>query len=74
MPPLIGSRNNFTFDNLRVAGNYAGALKLAGLSSATTGAEAMSVSVASVPEPSAFSLLVVGMGGLIALRRARRTA
>ena len=68
---LIGSRNNFTFDNLRVAGNYAGALKLAGLSSATTGAEAMSVSVASVPEPSALSLLAVGLGGLLALRRSR---
>lgn len=71
---LIGSRNNFTFDNVRVNGNYAGALKLSGLSSATTGAEAMSVSVASVPEPSALSLLVVGLGGLIALRRVRRKA
>ena len=71
---LIGTRDNFTFDNLRVNGNYAGALKLSGLSSATTGAEAMSVSVASVPEPSALSLLVVGLGGLIALRRVRRKA
>jgi len=71
---LIGSRNNFTFDNLRVNGNYAGALKLSGLSSATTGAETISTSVASVPEPSAFSLLVVGLGGLIALRRVHRKA
>ncbi len=71
---LIGTRDNFTFDNLRVNGNYAGALKLSGLSSATTGAEAMSVSVASVPEPSALSLLVVGLGGVIALRRVRRKA
>gem|GEM_PF-4430390 len=62
---LIGSRNNFTFDNLRVAGNYAGALKLSGLSSATTGAETISTSVASVPEPSALSLFVVGLGGVI---------
>ena len=70
---LLGSRNNFTFDNIRVNGNYAGALKLSGLSSATTGAEAMQVSVASalVPEPSAVSLLVVGMG-VVALRRVRR--
>ncbi|NBS14777.1 MAG: PEP-CTERM sorting domain-containing protein [Verrucomicrobia bacterium] len=44
------------------------------LSSATTAAETISTSVASVPEPSAFSLLVVGLGGLIALRRVRRTA
>ena len=65
---LIGSRDNFSFDNVRVAGDYAGALKLAGLSSATTGAEA----IAGVPEPSALSLLAVGMGGMIALRRMRR--
>jgi hypothetical protein len=72
---LIGIRSNFTFDNLRVNGNYAGALKLSGLSSATTAAETISTSVASVvPEPSSVSLLVVGMGGLIALRRVRRTA
>ena len=69
---LMGSRGNFTFDNVRVNGNYAGALKLSGLSSATTGAETISTSVASVPEPSALSLLVVGLGGLVALRRVRR--
>ncbi|NDE46733.1 MAG: PEP-CTERM sorting domain-containing protein [Betaproteobacteria bacterium] len=34
----------------------------------------MSTSVASVPEPSALSLLVVGLGGVIALRRVRRKA
>ena len=69
---LLGSRNNFTFDNIRVNGNYAGALKLSGLSSATTAAETISTSVASVvPEPSSVSLLVVGMG-VVALRRARR--
>ena len=71
---LIGAKVNFSFDNLRVNGNYAGALKLSGLSSATTAAETISTSVASVPEPSAFSLLVVGLGGLIALRRVRRKA
>jgi hypothetical protein len=71
---LIGTRDNFTFDNLRVNGNYAGALKLSGLSSATTAAETISTSVASVPEPSALSLIVVGLGGVVALRRVRRTA
>jgi len=64
---LTGSRNNFSFDNVRVAGDYAGSLKLAGLSSATTGAEA----IAGVPEPSALSLLAVGLG-VVALRRVRR--
>jgi len=68
---LIGSRNDFTFDNLRVNGNYAGALKLSGLSGATTAAETISTSVASVPEPSALSLLLVGLGGLTLFRRCR---
>jgi len=71
---LLGSRNDFSFDNIRVAGNYAGALKLSGLSMADTGADAISVSVASVPEPSALSLMVVGLGGVVALRRLRRKA
>jgi len=68
---LIGSRDNFSFDNIRVAGNYAGALKVSGLSMADTPAESINTSVASVPEPSAFSLLVVGLGGVVAMRRRR---
>ena len=71
---LLGSRSNFQFDNVRVNGNYAGALKLSGLSSATTAAETISTSVASIPEPSALSLLVLGLGGVVALRRFRRSA
>jgi len=47
--------------------------------SATTGAESMDVfvdniSINTVPEPSAGALLVLGLGSLIALRRARRSA
>jgi hypothetical protein len=71
---LLGSRNNFSFDTVKAAGNYAGALKLSGLAMADTPAEAINISVASVPEPSAVSLLVVGLGGVIALRRCRRSA
>lgn len=36
-------------------------------------ATAATTNVALVPEPSAFSLLVVGLGGLVLLRRSRRT-
>ena len=66
---LLGSRSNFSFDTIKVAGNYAGALKLSGLAMADTGAEAINTSVSSVPEPSALSLLAVGLG--VVLRRRR---
>jgi hypothetical protein len=68
---LIGSRNNFSFDNVRVNGDYAGALKLSGLAAATTANEAISSTITSVPEPSALSLLAVGLGGLAFVRRRR---
>jgi len=66
---LIGSRSDFAFDNVRVNGNYAGALKLSGLAAATTATEAFSTSVSSVPEPSALSLLAIGIAGLVMVRR-----
>ena len=68
---LVGSRNDFSFDNVRVNGNYAGALKLSGLAAATTANEAISSTLTSVPEPSALSLLAVGLGGLAMMRRRR---
>ena len=68
---LLGSRDNFSFDNVRVNGDYAGALKLSGLAAATTANEAINSTMTSVPEPSAFSLLAVGLGGLAMMRRRR---
>ena len=68
---LLGSRSNFTFDKITVNGDYAGALKLSGLSAATTASETINSTVSSVPEPSALSLLAVGLGGLAILRRRR---
>jgi len=68
---LLGSRSNFTFDKITVNGDYAGALKLSGLSAATTASETINSTVSSVPEPSALSLLAVGLGGLAMMRRRR---
>ena len=68
---LLGSRSNFTFDKITVNGDYAGALKLSGLSAATTASETINSTVSSVPEPSALSLLAVGLGALAMIRRRR---
>jgi hypothetical protein len=68
---LLGSRSNFTFDKITVNGDYAGALKLSGLSAATTASETINSTVSSVPEPSALSLLAIGLGGLAMMRRRR---
>jgi hypothetical protein len=68
---LLGLRDNFSFDNVRVTGDYAGALKLSGLAAATTANEAINSTMTSVPEPSALSLLAIGLSALAMLRRRR---
>ncbi|NDC53670.1 MAG: hypothetical protein EBZ74_05110 [Planctomycetia bacterium] len=78
---LIGSRNNFSYNTVSVAGNYAGSLKVSGLASSPNVSEAASVSiaVASIPEidPAGFgsvAALVTGALGLIERRRLRTKA
>ena len=72
---LIGSRSNFSFNNLRVNGDYAGALKVAGIASSPSVSEAAAVSVSAVPEPSTFAMVIAGLasGGFTMLRRRKQS-
>jgi len=67
---LLGSRNNFSFSTIKVAGDYAGALKVAGIASSPNISEAASVSVNAVPEPA--SLGLIGVAALVVGLRAMR--
>lgn len=72
---LLGTRNNFIFNTLKLNGNYGGALKIAGLADATTASEAINATVQSavaVPEPrqvAASCLLLAAIGGYVFLKR-----
>ena len=70
---LIGTRDNFSFNGIAVAGNYAGSLKVAGIASSPSVSEAAAVSVSSVPEPASLGLVAAAAaGGVVALRRRKR--
>ena len=69
---LIGSRNNFSFNQISVAGDYAGSLKVAGIASSPSVSEAASVSVNAVPEPDSLALVATLVGGCMALRARKR--
>lgn len=72
---LLGTRDNFSFSSIRLAGDYAGALKIAGVASSPNVSEAASVSVNAVPEPTTLGLIGVAalIGGLRAVRRTVRS-
>jgi hypothetical protein len=71
---LIGLRDNFIFSSIRVAGDYAGALKVAGIASSPNVSEAASVTVNAVPEPSTYAMALAGLacGGYSVFRRRKR--
>lgn len=71
---LIGTRDNFSFDTLKLNGDYAGNLKVSGIANAPTAAEAINFSTQSaapVPEPGTWAVaaLLVGGAGFIRWRR-----
>ncbi|MFM8498377.1 MAG: PEP-CTERM sorting domain-containing protein [Planctomycetia bacterium] len=71
---LLGSRNDFSFSSIRVAGDYAGTLKVAGIASSPNVSEAASVSVNAVPEPATYAMALAGLvcGGFSMWRRRKR--
>lgn len=76
---LIGSRSNFSFNQISVAGDYAGSLKVSGLASSPNISEAAAVSVNGVPEidPAGFgsvAAVLTGALGLIERRRVKAKA
>jgi|688.fasta_scaffold241381_1 hypothetical protein len=68
---LLGVKNNFSFNSIRIAGDYAGALKVAGIASSPSVSEAASVTVNAVPEPSTVAMAIAGVacGGYSMFRR-----
>lgn len=71
---LDGVKSNFTFDTLKVAGNYAGSLKVAGFAASPAISEATQSTVLAVPEPATWAIGLVGIvgAGWGALRRSKR--
>lgn len=74
---LLGVKDNFSFNTLRLGGDYAGNLKLAGVANAPTAAEAINFSTQSgepVPEPGTWAAAALLAGGAAFARWRRRLA
>ena len=72
---LLGVKNNFSFDTLKVAGDYAGSLKVAGIASSPNVSEAAAVTVATVSEPPTYAMALAGLAFAgYSIRRRRKRA
>ena len=72
---FLGNVGVSTIRSLRLAGEGTGVQSFDNIVLADNSGDAIHfMSTGSVPEPSAFSLLAIGMGGWVALRRVRRKA
>jgi len=73
---LLGTRNDFSFNTLKLNGDYAGNLKVSGIANAPTASEAINFSTqsaAAVPEPGTWAAAALLAGGA-AFARWRRHA
>lgn len=73
---LLGVKNNFSFNSIRLSGDYAGSLKTAGIASSPSVSEAAAATMSAVPEidPAGFgsvAAILTGAFGLIERRRKR---
>jgi hypothetical protein len=72
---LLGTRNNFSFNTLKLNGDYAGSLKVSGIANAPTAAEAINFSTQSatpVPEPGTWAAAALLAGGAAFARWRKR--
>lgn len=72
---LIGARDNFSFNTLKLNGDYAGSLKVSGIANASTAAEAINFSTQSaapVPEPGTWAAAALLAGGAAFVRWRKR--
>lgn len=72
---LLGTRDNFSFNTLKLNGDYAGSLKVSGIANAPTAAEAINFSTQSaapVPEPGTWAAAALLGGGAAFVRWRKR--
>jgi len=72
---LLGTKNNFSFNTVKLNGDYAGSLRVSGIASAPTASEAINFSTQSappVPEPGTWATAALLAGGAAFARWRKR--
>jgi hypothetical protein len=72
---LLGTKNNFSFNTVKLNGDYAGSLRVSGIASAPTSSEAINFSTQSappVPEPGTWAAAALLAGGAAFARWRKR--